>query len=185
MTAQRQTESLCGPLPPAEECEALLSGRHREPHRLLGAHPVTAGERRGTVLRVYHPEARAIHCLLADGLQLRMRSVDERGLFSLFLPERQPPIRYRLLHEFRDGQFQELNDPYAFLPTLGELDQHLIGEGRHYRLWNVLGAHSRIIDGVEGVAFAVWATAARAVSVVGDFCFWDGRSLLRRSLVRA
>jgi 1,4-alpha-glucan branching enzyme len=58
---------------------------------------------------------------------------------------------------------------------LGPVDLHLIGEGRHRRLWDVLGAHPRTVDGVDGTAFAVWAPNARAVRVVGDWNRWDGR----------
>ncbi len=57
----------------------------------------------------------------------------------------------------------------------GELDLHLFGEGRHEKLWQMLGAHVRSLDGVSGTAFAVWAPNARAVRVVGDFNQWDGR----------
>jgi 1,4-alpha-glucan branching enzyme len=53
--------------------------------------------------------------------------------------------------------------------VIGELDLHLAGEGRHERLWDLLGAHVR--DG--GVSFAVWAPNARSVSVVGDFNGWN------------
>ena len=73
-------------------------------------------------------------------------------------------------------------DPYSFLPTLGELDLHLVGEGRHEALWERLGAHLREIDGAAGVAFAVWAPSARSVSVVGDWNGWDGRVHPMRSL---
>jgi 1,4-alpha-glucan branching enzyme len=52
---------------------------------------------------------------------------------------------------------------------LGDLDLHLLGEGRHHQLHDRLGAH--LVDG--GVNFAVWAPSARAVRVTGDFCFWD------------
>ena len=58
---------------------------------------------------------------------------------------------------------------------LGEVDLHLMGEGRHRRLWEVLGANVRVMDGVEGALFAVWAPDARAVRVVGDWNDWDGR----------
>ena len=83
---------------------------------------------------------------------------------------------------FADGADWERDDPYRFLPTLGELDLHLIGEGTHERLWEVLGAHPRSIEGVAGVAFAVWAPNARSVRVVGDFDRWDGRLFPMRSL---
>jgi len=55
---------------------------------------------------------------------------------------------------------------------LGELDLHLVGEGRHERLYEQLGAH--VTD--EGTSFAVWAPNAREVAVVGDWNGWDGRA---------
>jgi 1,4-alpha-glucan branching enzyme len=55
------------------------------------------------------------------------------------------------------------------------VDLHLFGEGTHRKLWEKLGAHPRTVDGVSGVAFAVWAPNARRVSVIGDFNRWDGR----------
>ncbi|MHC4844791.1 MAG: 1,4-alpha-glucan branching protein GlgB [Planctomycetota bacterium] len=67
-------------------------------------------------------------------------------------------------------------------PTVGELDLHLFNEGRHRRLWEILGAHPQSIDGIEGTGFAVWAPNARRVSVVGDFCEWDGRRFPMRTL---
>ena len=48
-------------------------------------------------------------------------------------------------------------DPAAFPPTLGQLDLHLFGEGRHHRLWELLGATCRAHEGVAGTSFAVWA----------------------------
>ena len=49
-----------------------------------------------------------------------------------------------------DGPPRTVDDPYRFLPTLGEIDLHLIGEGRHEQLWHVLGAHVRAYDGIAG-----------------------------------
>jgi len=63
----------------------------------------------------------------------------------------------------------------GFPPILSELDLYLLGEGTHMRLYDKLGAHSLVLDGVAGVGFAVFAPNARRVSVVGDFNFWDGR----------
>jgi len=59
-------------------------------------------------------------------------------------------------------------------PIFGELDAHLFAQGTHRRLWQKLGAHPMSVDGVAGVAFAVWAPNARGVAVVGDFNDWDG-----------
>jgi len=58
--------------------------------------------------------------------------------------------------------------------TLGELDLHLFGEGRHQLIYEKLGAHALTHDGVKGVSFAVWAPAAAQVSVLGNFNDWDG-----------
>ena len=85
----------------------------------------------------------------------------------------------RFAYRLRAGRWrhrQEIDDPYRFPPSLlGELDVHLLAEGTHLRIYDRLGAHPREIDGVAGVAFAVWAPNARRVSVVGDFNNWDGR----------
>ena len=186
MTLARVTGSTiaagAGPVPPLAECESLLAGRHSQPHRWLGVHACEFAGRAGVVVRAFHPEAVEIACVLADGRFIPLEPIDDRGLFSLFLPGLEAPLRYRLRRTFRDGGCDEAADPYSFLPTVGELDLHLIAEGTHRRLWQVLGAHPRSIDGVEGVAFAVWAPNAVAVHVVGDFCCWDGRALPMRSL---
>ena len=79
----------------------------------------------------------------------------------------------------------EVEDPYRFGHVLGELDIHLLAEGTHLRAYERLGAHPREMDGVAGVAFAVWAPNARRVAVVGDFCEWDGRRLPMRKRVEA
>ena len=81
---------------------------------------------------------------------------------------------YRLRRE-DGGGITEIDDPYRFPSLLGELDLHLLGEGKDLRIYDHLGAHPREIEGVAGVAFAVWAPNARRVSVVGSFNNWDGR----------
>ncbi len=165
-------------MPFQEEIERLVRGEHHEPHRLLGAHP-EAGKVR---VRAWRPDARQVS-VVADGRREVLERIHPAGLFEGTLPgpggaaartgaERLPA--YRL--EVSDGErVVEVDDPYRFLPTVGELDQHLIGEGRHERLWERLGAHPTVLEGVAGTAFAVWAPNARGVRVVGDFNRWDGR----------
>ncbi len=95
------------------------------------------------------------------------------GIFELWLKGKKPfPYRFRVL---RDGKEEVVDDAYRFGRVLGELDHHLFREGNHGALYTRLGAHPSIMEGVEGVAFAVWAPSARRVSVVGDFNHWDGR----------
>ena len=85
-----------------------------------------------------------------------------------------------------DGPARTVDDPYRFLPTLGEIDLHLIGEGRHEELWRVLGAHTRSYEGiagtVQGTSFAVWAPSAQGVRLAGDFNYWDGRAHPMRAM---
>jgi 1,4-alpha-glucan branching enzyme len=165
----------------AEQLETLLLGDHANPHGLLGAHPGHMGGQEGTIVRAFHPDA--IGCtLIREGEQQRPMTLLGGGAFAAFLPGSKPPFKYRLRFEFADGESFEREDPYRFLPTLGELDLHLIAEGNHRRLWEVLGSHVRTVDGVTGTAFAVWAPGAKRVSVVGEFNRWDGRVLPMRAL---
>ena len=166
--------------PTAEE-RRLVTGRHRSPHDVLGAHPATIGDVRGAVVRAFHPDATAVEVLVPDAGSVPATAHGD-GLFVAFVPGATLPFRYRLRFRFADGGTWERDDPYRFLPTLGELDLHLFGEGTHRRLWKHLGAHPRTMDGVAGVAFAVWAPNALRVSVVGEFCRWDGRLFPMRQL---
>ncbi len=146
-----------------------------DPHAFLGAH--TAKD--GVLVRVYRPDAEAVR-VLPMGVDLERRQGD--GLFEGVIRGASLPIDYRLEVSYPAGDTYVLRDPYAFLPTVGDLDLHLVAEGRHEELYARLGAHPREIGGVEGVAFAVWAPNARSVSVVGDFNGWDGRLHPMRSL---
>jgi 1,4-alpha-glucan branching enzyme len=53
-----------------------------------------------------------------------------------------------------------------------DFDIDLFKAGKHFRLYEKLGAHTTEVNAVKGVYFAVWAPSARSVSVVGDFNFW-------------
>jgi 1,4-alpha-glucan branching enzyme len=155
-------------MPLQEEIERLVRGEHHEPHRVLGAHAEGGRVR----VRAWRPDARQV-TVLVDGQRATLDKVHPAGLFEGTLPATDVP-RYQL--EVSDGeQVVTVDDPYRFLPTVGELDQHLFREGRHERLWQRLGAHPSVLDGVAGTAFAVWAPNARSVRVVGDFNGWDGR----------
>src|SRR5205823_7404541 len=146
-----------------------------DPHAILGAHEANGG----VVVRAYRPEAQAVRVQPA-GVEAELK--DPSGLWEAMLPKARLPLAYELEVEYPNGDTFTLRDPYAFLPTLGELDLHLAMEGRHEQLYEKLGAHVREMDGVEGTAFAVWAPNARSVSVVGDFNSWDGRLHPMRSL---
>ncbi|MEO6879279.1 MAG: 1,4-alpha-glucan branching protein GlgB, partial [Gemmatimonadaceae bacterium] len=159
------------------ELVRLLGGDHANPHSILGAHPATLNGVPGVIVRALIADAVRVECVLYDGRVVELRREAE-GLSSLggaFLPGEVLPLQYVLRFHYENGSVWERGDPYRFLPTLGDVDLHLFNEGTHYEIWKKLGAHLRTIDGVTGVSFAVWAPNARRVSVVGDFCGWDGR----------
>ena len=108
-----------------------------------------------------------------------MDPVHVPGLFEVFLPTRAART-HRFRFHFEDGATWESEDPYRFPPRLGPMDEHLFAEGTHRRLADVLGAHPESVGGVSGVAFAVWAPGVQRVSVVGEFCSWDGLRLPMR-----
>ncbi|QHA02835.1 1,4-alpha-glucan branching enzyme [Streptomyces broussonetiae] len=153
----------------------LLGGAHHDPHALLGAHPVPGG----TLFRTLRPNARAVS-VVADGTRSPLLSEGD-GLFAAVLPYPQPPASYTLLVTYDDTE-QEVHDPYRFLPAVGELDLHLIREGRHEQLWQALGAEPMTHQGVAGTRFSVWAPNAQGVRVAGDFTYWDGTQYPMRSL---
>ena len=174
------TERLTPTTLPADAVRRLLDGASHDPHAILGVHPVVAEHGPGLAVRAFHPDAVGADCILAVRAEPMARL--EGGLFELHLPGGELPLSYHVRFRFADGQTWERGDPYRFLPTLGDVDVHLFAEGTHRRLWTKLGAHPRTVAGVDGVSFAVWAPNARRVSVVGDFCRWDGRLLPMRLL---
>jgi len=164
------------------EYEALVSLDHSQPHRILGAHPAKLNGTGGVMVRAWQPDAVGAECLVSGGQPVGLNTTEYPGFFAGFVPHVQAPLRYSLRFHFGDGAIWERDDPYRFLPTLGDTDLHLFNEGTHRRLWQHLGAHPREIDGVQGVSFSVWAPNAKRVSVVGDFCQWDGRVFPMRQM---
>jgi 1,4-alpha-glucan branching enzyme len=160
------------------DIDAIVHRDLAEPHRLLGVHT----ENGAVVIRTFRPDAAKVIARPEGGEPVELELRHPGGVFEGKVPGATLPLRYELEVCYSEGGTFTLRDPYAFLPTLGEIDLYLAGEGRHEELYERLGAHIREIDGVPGVAFAVWAPSARSVSVVGDFNSWDGRLHPMRSL---
>jgi 1,4-alpha-glucan branching enzyme len=160
----------------------IVRVEHSDPHSVLGGHPAQIGDEEGVIIRAFHPDAVKAEVIMdGERIHLEKPGTDE-GLFWCFLAGRHLPLRYRFLFRFEDGTAWESDTPYRFLPTLGELDLHFVGEGRHYNLYEKMGAHPREMDGAQGTSFAVWAPNAKRVSVIGDFNNWDGRLYPMRSM---
>ncbi|GAA4834311.1 1,4-alpha-glucan branching protein GlgB [Luteimicrobium xylanilyticum] len=167
--------------------DALAEGRHHDPHAVLGPHLHGSGDR--ATVRVLRPLADAVTVLVTgpDAGTIEHPARHERaGVWVAVVPTTGGHAPdYRVRTRYGDADTTE-DDPYRFLPTLGEVDLHLVAEGRHEELWHVLGAnlhHYPSVHGdIDGTAFAVWAPNAQAVRVVGDFNAWDGRRHAMRSL---
>jgi len=169
-------------IPPMDggERAALLEGRHGNPHQVLGAHEATASGVPGIVVRVFQPAA-ADCAVVVHGVVTALRP-EGHGFFAGFFPGATMPFRYHLRFIAEDGTTWERGDAYRHWPSIGEMDLYLFREGTHRKLWQMLGAHLREMDGDEGTSFAVWAPNAERVSVVGDWCQWDGRQFPMRRM---
>ena len=140
------------------DARALATGTHPDPFAVLGRH--------GGEVRVLAFGAKAV-CAGGESLAPHPASGD---VFTGPAPD----AAYTIERDYGGTTHSEA-DAYAFGPVIGEMDEYLLGEGTHQRIWQVLGAHVMEHEGVEGTHFAVWAANARRVSVVGDFNVWDGR----------
>ncbi len=150
------------------EAYAILEGCHSDPFQYLGPH----SEDGRTVVRAFLPEAQKVDAIDPHGEATALTRIHEDGLFAGFLPN--GSTSYQLRARFGETVV-DLDDPYRFPPVLTDYDLYLLGEGTHQRLYEKLGAHPMVLEGVPGVGFVVLAPNAQQVSVVGDFNFWNPR----------
>ena len=146
---------------------AVAEGRYDRPHSVLGHHEVAGGR----VIRALRPLARGVVAIRADGSRVLLAHLAE-GIWQGFAPG--AGQAYTLQAEYDDGIVWTADDPYRFVSSFGEVDLYLFGQGRHEQLWQVLGAHFRPHEGVDGTSFSVWAPHATAARVIGDFNDWNG-----------
>lgn len=160
--------------------DTVATGSYHDPHSVLGIHPGSDGQGAPEwIVRVRRPLARSVTAVFTDGTEVPLEHV-RSGIWEG--TRSGETAAYHVVTTYEDAPDYVADDPYRHAPVLGELDLHLIREGRHEQLWKVLGAHVREHDGTWGTSFAVWAPNARAVRVVGDFNSWDGQSHSMRSM---
>jgi len=151
------------------DVKCLQQGCHHDPFVVLGCHELD----QQWVVRVWLPTA--VSAVLEGGIELH--PLNDTGMFRAFLSAEQKqnlPAHYWVEWTEACGQVCRVVSPYTFASQVGELDMHLLSEGRHWNLYDVLGAQACELDGVAGVQFAVWAPSAARVSVVGNFNGWHG-----------
>ena len=160
------------------EIEGIVYSESDDPHRMLGAH--TVGN--STLVQTFQPGAKSVRLQLTEGdKSYKMEMADEEGYFALLLPGKKIPA-YEYIVEAQDGSLKKVQDAYNYPPQIAREDTERFNAGIHYEIYEKLGAHITVIDGVRGTLFAVWAPNAMRVSVVGDFNGWDGRTHQMRRL---
>lgn len=178
--------------------DSVSNAEYYNPHEVLGGHLGVDGHEDCVTVRVLRPLAKSVTIITQDGEYDATHEYN--GVFRAIIPASATDDGghgvpdYRVRTEYEDGPTIVEDDPYRYLPTVGDMDTYLFGEGRHERLWETLGAHVMRFDDpmggsdgtpgrqVVGTAFAVWAPNAHAVRVVGDFNAWDGRRHAMREL---
>ena len=168
-----------------KELESLRNASCDAPHALLGLHHAVVDGRSGLVARAFLSEATRCEVVDVgdpDGQRYPLERLSEDGFFEGFIEDRDEVFTYRFRIETHELEVRQYYDPYSFLPTIGESDLYLFNEGTERRIFEKLGSRIRVINGVPGVSFAVWAPNAKRVSVVGSFNRWDGRYHPMRNL---
>ncbi len=159
------------------ELYELVNAEHKDPHHFLGLHK----QDDLYYINVFKPSARAVEVENIDtGDYTLMEKIHDAGIFTLEVGSE--AINYKIRIEESSGYTWETHDAYRFAPYIQEMDLYLFKQGTHYEIFDKLGAHKRTMDGIDGVHFAVWAPNAKRVSVIGDFCGWDGRTYQMRNI---
>ncbi len=155
------------------EYDEILASTHNAPYNILGLHEFGDGQ----IFTVYRPEAVKVTVTDMNGensIELEETEAGS-GFFGKYVSKKKYSAPYLLHIEYGPEDVVVTADAYAFKPLISEMDRYLFAEGKHYDIYEKLGAHPMVRDGVEGTYFAVWAPHARAVSVVGTFNMWDSR----------
>ena len=156
------------PVPSAHELTTIANGSHSRPHDILGQHQLVGG---GWVIRARRPLATSVTAIRSNGTRIALKHLQD-GIWQGRASGRGQA--YTVEAHYAGAPDWVSDDPYRFVPSVGEIDLYLFGEGRHEQLWQVLGAHCRPHEGIDGTSFSVWAPHASAARVVGDFNNWNG-----------
>ena len=168
------------PLLPSFDHQTFLNGDCSDAGDVFGMRALSSrGVTSGIFVRAFLPRASKVELLdSATGEALgELRMTHPEGVFELLLAELKTPFAYVYRVHGWGPEPQLVEDPYRFACVLGELDLYLITEGTHLRLYEKLGAHVSVQDGVEGVDFAVWAPNARGDLYKFEIKSADGRLL--------
>ena len=153
----------------------ITNATHHDPFSVLGRHLKESG----VWVTVFLPHAESVGIPSRDISLTRIPNTD---FFEGRLESSRSEEHYQLEGLDKQGHAFKFYDPYDFGSQLPPFDQHLFGEGKHWHIYQKLGAHLHTVDNIKGVHFSVWAPNAQRVSVVGEFNCWDGRCHPMRNL---
>jgi 1,4-alpha-glucan branching enzyme len=156
-----------------EQIDRIVNNQHQNPFEVLGPHQID--QEGNWVIRAYQPQAMAVSVILPEERQeYPMVAEHHPNFFECVIKVKE--LRNYQLKITEDGHERVIYDPYAFpSPVMTDFDVHLFAEGNHQHIYEKMGAHLGMQEGIAGVYFALWAPNARNVSVLGDFNSWDGR----------
>ena len=164
----------------------IIHTDHHDPFSVLGLHRIEIDGAPAIAARAFLPDADRVFLVpqskAGASTEIELLRIHDDGFFETVLPGRSDVFPYTMKKITKDGRVEVFHDSYSFLPTLSDVDMYLFNAGSHHRAYDKLGAHHAIVNDVGGVQFAVWAPAARSVSVIGDFNGWDRRSHAMRVL---
>jgi len=160
----------------------IINAEHHDPFSILGMHSVKIKNRKAIVVRAYCPDANNLYIIPQNKLfeKREMTRIQDEGFFEIVFEGAKDFFSYSLELFDRAGNRTVFFDPYSFPPVLSDYDLHLISEGNNHKVYDRLGAHRTVLNGIAGFLFAVWAPNAVRVSVIGDFNSWDGRKHVMR-----
>lgn len=155
--------------------DKIVQNQHHDPFEVLGPHEVQIKDQKKWVVRAFFPDSKAVFLVDSEKkIELPMPIAHNESFFELVLEDYENLFMYQFRVVSHNGHSRIVHDPYFFLPGLSEYDLYLFGQGNHHKIYEKLGAHVLVREGVKGVQFAVWAPNARNVSIVGDFNDWHG-----------
>lgn len=167
-------------------CQRILDCCHHDPFQYLGAH-FDGSKKPMVTLRTFQPNAEKVF-FVTELQQIEMTCEHTDGIFTLTIPTKDLPdpqlcpFNYQYEIYYANGITRKINDTYRFGVQLGDDDRFLFNKGTNYRIYDHLGAHETTIDNICGVIFRLWSPNAQAISVIGNFNYWDKRVHQMRSL---
>ena len=151
-----------------DKLKKLVNAQECDPFAVLGHQTENSKQ----VIRAFIPFCKSV-TIGTNGIE--MSRIENTDIFEYTDSQQNIGKHYQLSWVSETGERHLEFDPYSFLPTISDYDTHLFAQGEHWHIYRILGAHYQVIDGIEGIRFAVWAPNAQRVSVISDFNKWDGR----------